>query len=536
MNSRTIVNQVSGNIQIFQTLILAGAFLALMVISSPTFADSEISVPTGDVAGFISAIQEANQASDTTIIHLAGGIPYEFNLTQSSPEPITSHIVLVGDGAEFVGEGDENYGRLFEISEEGYLEVLDLIIRDFTGDQETSEGLIFNSGSLRMRDVRIESMTSRISRAQAGIGFGGALIENSGDLVLDRVRITDVVLNVFGNNPGDGAFAVIALVNKGPGDAVLQNVLIADGRATDPALARPFGTYIYQNYYLNGAGGLAALNLEFSTLIRQTNGSGLATDVEGISRACVRPQACAPVFSTASMFLGVPCPLVHLGGSGGFNLADDGNCQGTMSSDLIGVSPGTLAYEHDAEGGIRVVLPLFSPAVDSVHNPEISCGSRDAGRARRPADGNYDGTIRCDIGAFERQAGRAIFSGGENGTYYSAGADGHYVTIEEVRPHEYVVFWNTFDLDGNQAWVLAVGERSGDRIVADAYFQPEGTLIPGGGADVNTDAMQDWGGIVVTVNDCLGGRFQYDSALAQFGSGSFNLNRLGFNHRLGCQD
>ena len=108
--------------------------------------------------------------------------------------------------------------------------------------------------------------------------------------------------------------------------------------------------------------------------------------------------------------------------------------------------------------------------------------------------------------------------------------------IEEVRPHEYVIFWNTFDLDGNQAWVLAVGERAGNRIIADAFFQPDGMLIPGGGADVNTDALQDWGSIVVTVTNCLGGRFQYEWTLPQFGSGSFNLNRLGFNHRLGCQD
>jgi hypothetical protein len=187
------------------------------------------------------------------------------------------------------------------------------------------------------------------------------------------------------------------------------------------------------------------------------------------------------------------------------------------------------------DGGVEVKLPPNSRALDRVRSPSFPCPGSDAAGNFRPQDGNDDGKARCDIGAFENEASRPLLSGGANGLFYSAGSDGHYVTIQEVRPDEYVIFWNTFDLNGNQAWVFAVGEREADVISGQGYFQPSGVLVPGAGADVDTSQLQGWGTIEIELVDCLEGTFAYVSELPQFGSGSFNLDRLAFVESLGCQ-
>ena len=108
------------------------------------------------------------------------------------------------------------------------------------------------------------------------------------------------------------------------------------------------------------------------------------------------------------------------------------------------------------------------------------------------------------------------------------------MTIQEVRPQEYVITWNAFDLNGNQTWVLALGTLDGDTISGETFFLPEGMLIPGDGAEVNTEALQAWGTVTIQLFDCISGEFRYQSDLPQFGSGSFPLDRLAFINGLGC--
>jgi hypothetical protein len=68
------------------------------------------------------------------------------------------------------------------------------------------------------------------------------------------------------------------------------------------------------------------------------------------------------------------------------------------------------------------------------------------------------------------------------------------------------------------------------------YLRAEGRLVPGGGADVNTDAILDWGTISIQLDSCFEGEFSAESSLPQFGSGSFYLDRLGLVNDLGCSD
>lgn len=495
--------------------------VGLMCSVSSLLADILVDVPAGDSDGLLAAISTANQSSEVTVIRLSSGADYYFNLSTNAPEPISGHIIILGDGSHIVGDGNESFGKLFDVLDQGTLEVSDLVIRDFQSDEDRGQGFILNSGLLIGRDLRIEHIRSRQNRL-----FTDSIFENNnnGQLDLNRVRIIDITVNTSETETA----VILAIANRG--DARLQNVLIVDGKGLNSELTSPFGSYIRNINF-------GKLELLYTSLILESEQSGIPSNVQALVRNPVRPgNYVTGTTISASTILGFECPLKQSDVSGGFNLLSANDCPFSLPTDRLGVSSQALQFRLHTDGGLRVVLPPNSPAVDGVTDAAFACPGRDAIGSIRPLDGNSDGVARCDIGAFEYSGGDPLFSGGENGLYYSAGADGHYVTIQEVRPKEYVIIWNTFDLDGNQAWVLGVGNRDGDVITAQAEFQPDGRLIPGSGAEVNTAALQNWGTIEIQLFNCLEGKLTYQSTLSQFGSGSFELDRIGFESGIGCQD
>jgi len=490
---------------------------ALWSLPHATFA-AEIHVPAGDSEALLAAIREANESVDLSVVRLTGGKDYLLDLSRAAPEPISTPIIIQGNNAHLVGAGDESYGPLFTVLEQGTLELSDLTIRDFRGNAGPSVqdgSLIKNSGVLLGRNLRIEHIHVRSD----GVALSG-VFTNRRQLELDQVRIVDVTVETTGD------FVTIALYNRG--GARLENVLILDGMGKWPQTVGSSGAYIHSL-------GPSSLDLRFSSLILESEPSGTSPELFAILDSTVGFTFTPETTVSGSMFVGMKCGFGEPAASGGYNLFTSPSCDLESSNDLVGVSPGKLQFFVGLDGGVGIKLPANSRALDRVRSPTFACPGSDAVGNFRPQDGNHDGIARCDIGAFENDAGRPLLSGGANGLFYSAGSDGHYVTIQEVRPDEYVIFWNTFDLNGNQAWILAVGEREANVIFAQGYFQPSGVLIPGAGADVDTSELQEWGTIEIELVDCLEGTFAYVSELPQFGSGSFNLDRLALVEGLGCQ-
>ena len=493
--------------------------VALVSIPHTTTAAAEFNVPAGDSGALLAAISEANESDDLSIIRLARGTDYVLNLLSAAPEPISTPIIIQGDGAHLVGSGDESYGPLFIVLENGTLELSDLTIRDFRGSAGSSVadgGLISNGGVLLGRNLRIEHIQVQAN----GLALSGVFV-NRNWLELARVRIVDVTVD-----SSDSHFVTTALFNRG--EARLENVLIVDGKGGDPEIAGSPGANI-QNF------APSELELRFSSLIRNSESIEAAPDFLAILDSSVGHVITPQTKISGSMIVGMDCVLGEPAVSGGYNLFTSPSCELNGPDDLVGVSPGKLQFLVAQDGGMEIELPPNSRALDGVLSSTLACPVSDAVNNFRPQDGNHDGIARCDIGAFENDAGRPLLSGGANGLFYSAGSDGHYVTIQEVRSDEYVIFWNSFDLHGNQAWVIALGDREADVISAKAYLQASGVLVPGGGANVDTSQLQDWGMVEIDLTDCLDGTFTYVSELPQFGSGFFNLDRLAFIEGLGCQ-
>jgi hypothetical protein len=161
------------------------------------------------------------------------------------------------------------------------------------------------------------------------------------------------------------------------------------------------------------------------------------------------------------------------------------------------------------------------------------CGNFDILGTPRDIDGNNDGSRLCDRGAVELVQQR-LTDGGINGLYFDPERDGHYITVLDT-PSNVLVIWNTFDRDGNQAWVYGVGELvNGRSVMAAAYTNEDGVMTDTGPADI--DRANPWGTLILELESCTQGTLLFDSSRPEFGSGEFRFQRLASTRQLGCRD
>lgn len=142
----------------------------------------------------------------------------------------------------------------------------------------------------------------------------------------------------------------------------------------------------------------------------------------------------------------------------------------------------------------------------------------------------------CDAGAYELGGGAGFLEqGGMNGTWFNAATDGHYVSVQRITPALALVTWTTFDKNGAQRWIYGVGDVDGRHIHVAKAAQNVGGVLQPGGAPSGSHA-DVWGALDLDFDSCTAGQFAYDSALREFGSGKFALNRLSMLDDLGCSD
>ena len=123
---------------------------------------------------------------------------------------------------------------------------------------------------------------------------------------------------------------------------------------------------------------------------------------------------------------------------------------------------------------------------------------------------------------------------GLTGAWYDLSHSGEGYLLEILSTGGAVVYWFSYDAQGNRRWFFGTGEQvNGDWV----FPSMTTTRGPRFGADYNPADLQvtPWGRLVLDIN-CGGGRADYQSPLAGFGNGSLNLSRLTRIDGLACAD
>jgi hypothetical protein len=186
-----------------------------------------------------------------------------------------------------------------------------------------------------------------------------------------------------------------------------------------------------------------------------------------------------------------------------------------------------LGAIEDNGGLVQTAAPTSSSIVRNVGLARY-CEPVDARGLLRPRGA-------CDAGAAQFDVAKSIGEGGMNGLWFDAAADGHYVTIQRVHDDDTaLVIWNSFDRNGNQAWIYGVGHVDGRHIHVEMSQNVGGHLQSGG--PPTGSVARSWGTVDIDLTNCLDATMSYRSSLPGFGNGQFPLDRLAYVSDFGCAD
>ncbi len=332
---------------------------------------------------------------------------------------------------------------------------------------------IVNYGNLTIESASLSGMTYATATLSGIATVSPEMIDNNGQLLLRNVTVAD--------NFGQGA-----LISNIGSVEISQSTISVPGSSLALFTTTGFGaTYTFANNLFSGNIG-CLLDARFPFTAFVSRGGNLST----------------------------------VSASG---------CNLSASGDRI-VTDAALGAFGDNGGLVDTVL-LDGSSVAVRNGVAANCEASDARGVVR----NVQARGGCDSGAYEFGGGRGLLSqGGMSGFFYDASADGHYVTVQRLDWGSALVVWNTFDRNGQAAWIYSIGSVDGTHVHAQGAQNLDGVLQAGGAPTGSHGTV--WGDIDIAFSNCFGGTFSYNSPLANFGSGQFPLNRLAFLGDLDCSD
>ncbi|MDD2694936.1 MAG: CSLREA domain-containing protein [Anaerolineales bacterium] len=408
-----------------------------------TLREAIIAANTDTPSGVTSEECPAGAGVDTIL--LPGGV-YTLSLTNSPDTPqagdldITSQIVLTplpGFTAKIFA--DDNADRAIEISTTGKATLSSLWIYG-GADTGWGGGGISNSGELTLTNASIYANFSSangggLSNNSSGkahlshVGFGnnlaniGGCIANTGNLTLSQVSLTFC-------SATNGA----GLSNNSPGEATLSDLNISANTASNNGGGiSNSGWLTFTRVTINGneatngdGGGIyhhdGIIQMENITLsdnsadsglgggFNRNGGTGLLTNVTIANNSAGLGgglRAAASGISVKNVLLannsGGNCRIdTGALASLGNNLSSDNTCDLGLNqpSDQNNTGDPLLGPLQDNGGKTEThaLLP-GSPAIDQ--GSSSGCPLTDQRGYLRPADGDADGVVACDIGAYE---------------------------------------------------------------------------------------------------------------------------------------
>jgi hypothetical protein len=119
-----------------------------------------------------------------------------------------------------------------------------------------------------------------------------------------------------------------------------------------------------------------------------------------------------------------------------------------------------------------------------------------------------------------------------SGSWYDPTHNGEGYNVEVLVDGRAIVYWFSYDPDGNRRWFFGVGEYIEGKLVFDNMLTSKGGIF-GPEFDPATVEFPAWGSLVLDI-DCHGGTATYESTEEGFGSGVLNVVRLTNIDRLDC--
>lgn len=181
-----------------------------------------------------------------------------------------------------------------------------------------------------------------------------------------------------------------------------------------------------------------------------------------------------------------------------------------------------LKLDFSRDGGMPVLVPgAGSPLLDVADSAR--CPERDALGQVRPLDGDRDGIARCDVGAVELDPGVYQVDDRVVGLWFEPERDGHYLLVEQPEPDRLLVFWATYDGEGNPLWLYGTGKVEGNRL-STTLIRQSGMRFGSFGRD--NLAIRQWGEFSIEFKNCAELRMSWQSDRQPALDGEATLTRL----------
>lgn len=112
-----------------------------------------------------------------------------------------------------------------------------------------------------------------------------------------------------------------------------------------------------------------------------------------------------------------------------------------------------------------------------------------------------------------------------SGAWFDPSRSGEGWMVEELPDQRRLVYWFTYDEQGEQAWMVGVAEAGANQISINDLLRPVGTRF-GSGFNAADVRRERWGSLSLDLASCNSGSAQYQASSPAFGQGQLQARRL----------